>query len=155
METLKHHIAREINGLKTNYILNANIEELCAYFENKYRYEVPVLNTEAISFDQHEVDVDVSQDFNRAIFDRSEPFYLKGTAITFIVPFEGDRDLLRCRPAAFTTVRPRGEVGNGEVRFEYRTVDHEPERIKSAFEQNLREVQQYLGFVRENTDQFN
>jgi hypothetical protein len=155
MESRRQQIAREITSLNANYILNANVEELCAYFENKYRYEVPVLNIDEISFEQQEVDVDVSQDFNRAIFNRTEPFYLKGTAITFIVPFQGDGDLLRCRPSAFTTVRPLGEVGNSEVRFEYRSTDHAAERIKSAFEQNLREVQQYLGFVRENTDQFN
>lgn len=53
MEARKKHIAREISGLNTNYILNANIEELCAYFENKYRYEVPVLNTAETSFDQY------------------------------------------------------------------------------------------------------
>lgn len=155
MDVRRQHIAREITSLKSNYILNANVEELCAYFENKYCYEVPVLDVNEISFEQQEVDVDISQDFNRAIFDRSEPYHVKGTAITFIVPFEGDRDLLRCRPSAFTTVRPHGQVGQGEVRFEYPTADHESERIKSTFEQDLREVQQYLGFVRENTDQFN
>lgn len=155
METRRQHLAREIERLNTNYILNANIDELCTHFESKYRYEVPVLSTDEVSVDQREVDVDVSQDFNRAIFDRSEPFYLKGTAITFVVPFVGDGDLLRCRPSTFTTVRPQGEVAQNEVRFEYRAVDHEPERIRSAFERDLRDVQQYLGFVRENTDQFN
>ncbi len=155
MESRRRDMLQEINSLKTNDILNADMGELCAYFENKYRYDVPVVNTNQISVDQREVDVDVSQDFNRAIFDRSEPFYLKGTAIIFIIPFEGDGNLLRCRPSAFTTVRPRGEVANGEVRVEYRSADHEGERIKSDFEQNLRQVQQYLGFVRENTDQFN
>jgi hypothetical protein len=155
MEARRKHIAREITSLNANYILNSNVEELCAYFENKYRYEVPVLNADEISFEQQEIDVDISQDCDRAIFDRSEPYHVKGTAITFIVPFEGDGDLLRCRPSAFTTVRPHGEVGQGEVRFQYRTADHAAERITSAFEQNLREVQQYLGFVRENTDHFN
>jgi hypothetical protein len=113
------------------------------------------MSTDQISVDQREVDVDVNQDFHRAIFDRSEPFYLKGIAITFLVPFVGDGDLLRCRPSSFTTVRPHGEVAQDEVRFEYRAVDHEAERIKSAFQRDLRDVQQYLGFVRENTDQFN
>lgn len=155
METRRQHIAREIAKLNANYILNANIDELCVYFESKYHYEVPVLNTDEITLDQREVDVDVSQDFNRAIFDRDKPFYLKGTAITFLVPFAGDGDLLRCRPSSFTTVRPHGEVGQNEVRFEYHAVDHEAERIKSAFERDLRDVQQYLGFVRENTNQFN
>jgi hypothetical protein len=118
MDVRRQHIAREISSLNSNYILNANIEELCAYFEKKYRYEVPVLNSNEITFEQREVDVDVSQDFNRAVFDRSEPFYLKGTAITFLVPFVGDGDLLRCRPSSFMTVRPHGEVGQNEVRFE-------------------------------------
>jgi hypothetical protein len=155
MESRRQHIAREIGSLNSNYILNANIEELCDYFENKYRYEVPVLNTDETSFEQREVDVDVSQDFNRGIVDRSEPFYLKGTAITFLVSFVGDADLLRCRPSSFTTVRPHGEVGQNEVRFEYRTVDHEAERLRSSFDRDLRDVQQYLRFVQENTDQFN
>lgn len=155
METRRQHLLREIGGLGTDYILNADLEKLCFHFENKYRYELPVLDTTNISIDQREVDVDVSQDFRRAVFDRSQPFYLKGTAVTFIVPFDGDGDLLRCRPSTWTTVRPHGEVANGEVRFEYRTVDHESDRLKTAFDQNLREVQQYLGFVRENTDQFN
>lgn len=52
-------------------------------------------------------------------------------------------------------MRPRGAVTSDEVHFEYRTIDNEGGRLKSDFEQNLKEVQQYLGFVRENTDQFN
>lgn len=155
MESRRQQLLREIDRLDSDYILNADLEKLCSYFEDKYRYNVPVLDPTKISIDQREVDVDVSQDFRRAIFDRTQPFNLKGNAITFIVPFEGDGDLLRCKPSTWTNMRPLGEVASDEVRFEYRTADHEGKRLKSAFEQNLKEVQQYLGFVRENTDQFN
>src|SRR5688500_1741262 len=85
MEGRKQNLLREIDQLRADYILNANLEELCRHFENKYRYDVPVLDTTKINIDQREVDIDVSQDFRRAIFDRSKPFYLKGSAITFIV----------------------------------------------------------------------
>src|SRR2546425_5633109 len=77
MEDRKRRIAQEIDSLKPDYILNANVENLCTYFEEKYRYEIPVLKMDQVCFEQEEVDVDISQDFNRAFFDRSEPYYIK------------------------------------------------------------------------------
>lgn len=155
MEHRKIAIVREINSLNANYILNANVEDLCNFFEEKYRYHAPVLKMDEVCFEQEEVDVDVSQDFNRGIFDRSQPYYVKGTMITFIVPFDGDGDLFRCRPSAFTSVLPYGEVGQSELRLEYRNANHAGERMRTAFDQNILEVLQCLGFVGENVTQFN
>ena len=67
-------ISKEIESLKPDYFLNSNSEDLCRYFEDKYRYQSPVLRMEEICFDQEEVDIDVSQDFNRGILDRGRPF---------------------------------------------------------------------------------
>jgi hypothetical protein len=155
IDNRKRAIASEIDSLSPNYILNANVEDLSTYFEQKYRYQAPVLRTNEVCFEQDEVEVDVSQDFNRGIDDPSQPFYVKGTSITFIVPFDGDSELFRYRPSAFTSSLPYGEVGENELRLEYRSADHEGQRMKSAFDQNIREIQQYLGFVSENITQFN
>jgi hypothetical protein len=155
METRKGAISREIHSLKSDYFLNANVEDLHNYFEEKYRYEPPVLRMEEICFDQDEVEVDVSQDFNRAIFDRGQQFYIKGTLITFIIPFDGNADLFRARPSTFTTILPVGRVYGGELRLEYRNTDHDGDRIRSAFERDIHDVQQYLGFVAENVIGFN
>jgi hypothetical protein len=155
MELRRQQIFKEIDSLKPNYILNANIDDLCNYFEKKYQFDMPVLNMNGVCFEQDEADIDVSQDFHRAIFDRSQPFYLKGTRITFVIPFEGDASLFRYRPSAFTTVLPYGDVRDGELRLEYESVDHNDLAIKNAFDCSVREVQQYLGFVAENVKQFN
>jgi hypothetical protein len=88
MELRLRQIFDEIDSLKPNYILNANIDDLCNYFQKKYQFEMPVLNVNGVCFEQDEADIDVSQDFHRAIFDRSQPFYMKGTRITFVIPFE-------------------------------------------------------------------
>ena len=48
-----------------------------------------------------EVQVDVSGDRQRAIFDRSRPFYMPGFRVTHYVPFRGDTDLLKCQPNTF------------------------------------------------------
>ena len=137
-------ISKEIESLKPDYFLNANSEDLCRYFEEKYQYQPPVLRMEEICFDQEEVDIDVSQDFNRGIFDRDRPFYVKGTSITFIVPFDGDADLFRARPSTFTSILPYGEVHGTELRFEYRDANQDGHRIKSALDRNIKEVNQYF-----------
>jgi hypothetical protein len=54
--------------------------------------------------------VDVSGDRQRAIFDRSRPFYMPGFRVTYYVPFRGDKDLLKCQPnppegSSYTFVR--------------------------------------------------
>src|ERR1035437_2718788 len=51
---------------------------------------VPVLDDAAVSFSDAEIDIDVSGDPNRMFFDRSEPFYVKGTRFTFHIPFTGE-----------------------------------------------------------------
>jgi hypothetical protein len=52
-------------------------------------------------------------------------------------------------------VLPYGDVRDGELRLEYESVDHNDQAIKNAFDRSVREVQQYLGFVAENINQFN
>jgi hypothetical protein len=155
LETRMQAIFTEISSLKPDYILNVNLDDLHEYFERTYRYETPVFNLNDIYFEQREAKVDVSHDFNRAIFDQSQPFYIDGTSITFVVPFEGDPKLFSYRPSSFTTTLPYGQIKGRELRLQYQSVDHDVARIKSAFDQSLREIQQYLDFIRENIDHFN
>jgi hypothetical protein len=108
-----------------------------------------------VYFEQTETEVDVSRDFNRAIFDQSEPFYLKGTSITFVVPIEGDPILLTYKPSSFTTVLPQGDISDRTLRLEFQTADHNSDHIKSAFDRSIRDIQQYLGFISEDAGQFN
>ena len=155
VELRRRKITNEIGSLDPNYVLNANREELCDYFAHKYRFNMPVLDTDNVCFEQDEANIDVSQDFRRLIYERSKPFFLKGTRITFVIPFEGDPALFKYRPSSFTTILPLGDVRENELRLEYESVDHDEEAIKNAFSRSLREVQQYLGFVEENVTRFN
>ena len=62
-------------------------EELC----DAFRVEPPVLRESDIQASQEEAQVDVSHDPQRFILDRSSPFYLSGTRVSFHVPFDGIR----------------------------------------------------------------
>jgi hypothetical protein len=71
----------------------------------------PRLMEEGIHVDEPQAArVDVSGDWDRAIGDRSQPFYISGTTFTYHIPFEGDEELLFLQPSSMTTIWPEGRV---------------------------------------------
>lgn len=145
----------EIDGVDADRLLNTSDDDWCAYLVGEYTIEVPVLDESAITVDQSEARIDVSQDRNRAIFDRGRPFHIAGTAVTFHVPFTGDAELFRCRASTYSLNPPRASIQGREVDFVYERTDHDPEALKRTFDTDLASVQQHLGYVRSDVEPFN
>ncbi|MBW2066928.1 MAG: hypothetical protein JRJ03_18620 [Deltaproteobacteria bacterium] len=146
----------EIESYDTDYILNVSIEDLCDYLEEKHIINPLIIRGDNVYIkNQGEVDVDVSYDHRRAISDRSRPFYLKGTSVTFAIPFEGDRDLLFCQPSSFTLSPPRGQVTNNEILITYEEVDPDPAKTRAAFEKTVGEIERYAENVNKDIRPFN
>ncbi len=157
-DVLQHQemeLFREIDKIDGNRLLNTNVEDLCDYFEQKYKIEVPQLREDEITVDQHETDVDVSQDPRRFIRDRSKPFYIKGTRVRFFIPYDGDPDLFKCQPSRFTLSPPRGNVSPEEVVITFTLVEHDADKVKSEFERTLTQIRQYLEWITSEASQFN
>jgi len=148
-------LLKEIDALEGNRLLNTSVEDLCDYFEQKYRVEVPRLRESEITVDQSETDVDVSQDPLRAIFDRSRPFYIKGTTVRFFIPFDGDQELFRCRPQTFSLNPPRGSVAAGQLILAFTRTEHDANEIRSAFDSSLGRIRQYLGWIESSVSAWN
>ena len=91
----------EINNSPAAVADGRTPDEIAAEFVHRFRLDTPDLTEGAISMDVEEVQVDVSGDRQRAIFDRSRPFYMPGFRVTYYVPFRGDTDLLKCQPNTF------------------------------------------------------
>src|SRR5205085_10485341 len=118
----------EIDVFTPNYILNASVDDLCDYLESKYRYEVPKLKLSEIYVDGGETDVDVSQD-------RNQPTYVKGSFVTFAVPYEGNPDLFRYKPPRYAAVSPQASIAGGEaLHFRFESIDHDASAIRSEFD---------------------
>lgn len=133
----------EIETIEGNSLLNSSADDLCDFFEQKYHLEVPRLNEDKISIQPREAQVDVSRDHSRAIFDRSRPFYITGTAVTFFIPFEGDPELFKCNASSFN-VGPRGTISGNEVVLTYTLTDHDEKALRSAFESDLSRIRETL-----------
>ena len=108
-----------------------------------------------IQASQEETQVDVSHDPRRFIFDRSRPFYLPGTTVSFHVPFDGDSELFGAQPSSFTSCPPQADVRDGELVFSFKRLDHDAQVVKAEFERQLAAVRQYLSWVQNDVAPFN
>ena len=146
---------REISDLSSSQIGDLSEEELVRSIAANYKLETPVLEEEKAHISYREIDVDVSRDPMRMIWDRSRPFYIKGTEITFTVPFKGDPNLFQVRPSSFDLNPPRGEVRGREIHFVQTRTDNNAAAAKVEYERTLQSVKQYLGSLGASISDFN
>ena len=133
-------IFEEIDAIEGNRLLNTSVDDLCDYFEKKYKGEVPQLKENEITVDQQEV---------------KRPPYAAGTAVTFFVPFDGDAELFRCRPSTFTVSFPRAIIGQIEIVLTYPCTTHDAAAVKSEFDKDLSEIRQFLEWITHDVSSFN
>ena len=150
-ELLKIHISK----LSSSEVGNVVEDELVRDLAAEYKLETPVIEDEKAHISYREVDLDVSQDPMRMIWDRSHPFYIKGTEITFIVPFKGDPNLFQVRPTTYTLNPPRGEIRGREIHLVQRRTDNDASAARGEYERSLQTIKQYLGWLEASILDFN
>lgn len=145
LENNKRELREAILALKPDYILNTSEEDLVAYLKDKWSFDIPELEEAMIHVDYADKQIDVSGDPNRHFWDRSRPFYVQGTEVTFVLPFTGDAYLLDVQPMGMTwsTAGQRAFVFENEIRFTFEGTDLNIEQAKSTFENEM-------GFLRQN-----
>src|SRR5437762_2911248 len=90
-ENVAKQAEKEISELDRRYIIETPQEDLARVFEDRRIPEPLTVDFENISFEEDQVEVDVSEDVHRMILDRSRPFYVSVPQLTFIIPFQGQK----------------------------------------------------------------
>jgi hypothetical protein len=156
LERKTSEIREEIYKLDEDYIPNVSEEDLIRTLIEKHTLCAPNLKIdEKYSLEPKEIDVDVSRDPNRLIFDRSRPFYIKGTLITVVIPFEGDEELFYYQPSTFSTINLKGIIYGNELHLEYTLVNHDQESLKKEVESDIQQIQAHLIWVKNEVNNFN
>ena len=145
----------EIDSLKENQILNTSEDDLCKYFVEKYKVEVLQIDESQIQVDYGDTKIDVSQRFEYDVFDKSRPFYVTGTRVTFYIPFSGDPKLFRLKPSSFNFNPPQADISNGEVVMVYKQTTSHATKIENAFKSELASLKNYLKWVEQDITPFN
>jgi len=156
LEGEKRRLRLAIEAYEGAKLLNTPPADLATYFAQKFALEPARLQREAISVTKEESRVDVSLDNGRFISDRSRPFYIPASLITFHVPFVGDPHLFTMRPSSITTTLPTGAIVRNELQIAYHaTPEAEAQAVKTKFESDLAQVASYLEWVERDVEAFN
>ena len=160
--TIENHgqgLAKEINSMSENEVLNTSMEDIVKYLTEKWRLDPLAINEPGIQIDYGDAQVDVSGDFRRFILDTSKPFYITGTRVTFYVPFTGDPDLFKCRPSTYSLNPPRAAVRRDELVFTYDLANDltkdRTSKVRNAFQRDLENTQVHAGRVNAGINIFN
>jgi hypothetical protein len=128
---------------------------LARYYADEFAFEAPVINEEELVVDQRETQIDVSQDRNRWIDDRSRPFHITGTSVDVEVPFSGNPVGFDIQPTTFNMNNPRAHVGKGVLNFSVTGTDLSPERVMQEIERTLGSIKQHLGWLANDAKAYN
>jgi hypothetical protein len=131
------------------------LDELVAEFVERFRLDAPRLDRAGITqLPIEEVDIDVSQDPMRAIFDRNRPFYLKGTAVRISVPFSGEPELFQFGTSYFATP-VAAEIDGNRLILTHAEIEPSKEAIARDFDSRLNRIEEILRQSQQAADDWN
>ncbi|MFZ3220550.1 MAG: hypothetical protein WA174_10980 [Rhodoferax sp.] len=142
---------KAIEAVDGNRLLNTSVDDLAAYFEQKFQIEIPSLLTDEIVVDQREAKIDVSRDQNRMIFDRSRAFHIAGTEVEVEIPFTGEAEAFKIQPTSYTMSPPRAEVRGNILVLRIVGADLNADRVRADIDRTVSEIQSHLSTLRGNT----
>jgi hypothetical protein len=151
----RKELAKEIDGINGDRLLNTSVDDLCDYFEKKYRIDVPVLKPENIVADQRETKIDVSGDPRRYFSNPGQPFYVNGTTVEISVPFEGDSEAFKIQPTSYSMSPPRAEIKNDNLIIKIEGTDLSADQVRNEINRTISEIEGYLVTLRSNAQGLN
>ncbi len=129
--------------------------ELAAELVEQFRVEPLVLDEAAMTLSHRDAQVDVSQDPMRMIMDRSRPFHIPGTTVTYHLPVTGESDLFKMRPSTSSLSFPMGVVTGGELRISETVPTPVPATLKARLDAELAKIKQYVAWANADVAAFN
>lgn len=142
-------------AIQAEHALAQTVDQLTAELMERFHVEPLVLDWEAMTVSSKDTKIDVSAEWNRAIFDRGSPFYIEGTELTFHIPFTGEHDLFKFQPPTFTFNPPRGIVGRHELRLVASAPADSREGLKGALDNEVAKVKDYVDNANADVAAFN
>lgn len=154
-EHQKNRLKEEVATYDGNRMLNTSVDDLCDYFEEKYRVNVPELDTDSIIADQREAKIDVSHRFEYGPRLDGRPNLVDGSTVVITIPFTGDRGAFTVQPTTFDYNPPRASVGSDSLSLEFTGINQTSDQVRAAIDHAIESLQKYLGNLRKNAETLN
>ena len=144
-------LAKAIEELDDTRLLEADQEKLLNDLVAAHLINVPVLDLDpgAVEPAQREVDIDLSRDAGqRFMHDLDGPYYVKGTEISFRVPYKGDEEVFRCRPSTWSSNPPYADIERDAIVIRVVDRDKGADAYRKAFDNTIAQIQENLSQLR-------
>ena len=151
----KEKLVASIKAMNGDELLNTSTVDLAKYYVSEYELEVPTIYPDGIVVDQRETQIDISQDQNRFIHDRSRPYLIAGTSVDVDLPYTGSKVGFDIQPSTRNFNNPRAYVGNDVLKFSVTGTDLTPERVKQEVDRRVASINEHLGWLANDARSYN
>jgi hypothetical protein len=153
-ESIKQKIKQEIEYCDEDYLLKVSENEYANYLISKNQIEPIYLKIESAVLNFCDIDIDVRNDQNYFITDRSSPHYIKGTRMEISIPFEGDPQLFQYQPLTSNYTPPKGIIRNNNLELYIDYLQPNEEEISRQYQSKIEQINNYLGWQKKEIDAF-
>lgn len=154
-EQWRKQLVQAIEGKNGDELLNTSTTDLARYYANDMAFEVPKIFPDDLVVDQRETQIDISQDHNRYIRDRSQAYHITGTAVDVEVPFTGNKIGFDIQPTTQNFNNPRAAIGEGVVYFSISGTELTAERVRQEIDRVVNSINQHLGWLANDAKSYN
>ncbi len=153
-EHQKSQLENEVARFDENRLLNTSVDDLCNYFADKYRIDVPVLQHDHIVVGQREAKVDVTHRFDY-ISSGPGKTLVPGTTVEITVPFTGESTVFNFRPTTYSYSPPQAIISGNELIIEITGITLSADAVREEIKSTLAEIDKYLTWLRKDAESLN
>lgn len=147
-------VRRSVDDIPERDFRAADPSELATKLYERFVIEAVEVTEGAISVQAEDAEIDRRRfrDIDHG-FPGASPT-LRGTRVTYNVPYTGEETLFRLKPSTWTASFPYAVLGRGELRFIYDVPSSEVAGTKSRFDRDLALTRQWLGWSTKQVAEF-
>ena len=145
LRELEGRVSNIIDRIPKNQFQISNDCELKEHVTSELEVRPLTLLEDQTTMNQQEVQVDVSRDLNRHIYDRSRPLLVPGTQVEVDIPYIGENWLFALRTNPYKSSYPYANYNDHRLRITVSLPhDAHPERFKSEYDRELKLLKEYI-----------
>lgn len=148
IENWKKETVEYVSNLSPQDVIGVDQELLIQEIVTERRKQGIALDESHIEcLEPIEVQIEVDRNPNLAFHNIFDPHFIKGTSVSFLIPFDGDYRFFETMPSTRNLCPPRGIIHKKQLEVVFQGDDLNPDIIDQQFQQTLSNIKEYLSWI--------